>query len=664
MLRTLGDQLAGRDGERFVGRAAELRVFDSYLESEAPGGVVVLVHGPGGIGKSTLLREVARRGAALGWTPWPIDGRELAPTPGALEGALAGAREEPRPLILVDTYERMAALDGLVRRDLLPSLPARALVVLAGRGEPAADWLEGGWEHLVRTVALAPLSAADSLALVTARGVADADTATALVRWAAGSPLALALAADAAVRDGTFDELRTGADPELVGTLVRRLGLAPQRSDHADVAAVASVARVTTAALLAEVLPGIDPHAAHAWLRAQPGIEPVGDGLAMHDVVRRALRAHLRAERPDHERELRRRVADHLLGRALEGELRLTGDLADLVEDPALRWAFGAEAAAGLRADELHRGELDAPAPEVRARASEAWWTATRPLLRHPEHVVVARDRDDALCGMAITFTPANASRAALADPYSGDWIRHAAAHVPDGNAIVWRDVLDLTSPERGDIGSRVASVLNTAALLRSGLPNPRCIYVPISAVNEASVEFARQSGSRRIPGLDVEVSGHLHECHVIDHGPEGILGAMRSTIYAEVGLARPQGAPARPPGASGVTREDIRQALRDLDRPSRLAVNPLASVMPGRQPAVAVRAALATAVTGAFGAGSEEALLRDIVDRAYVHPSGAGHEAAARSLHVSRATYFRRLGQASDRIADHVLAGLVARGA
>ncbi|HEX8103924.1 MAG TPA: ATP-binding protein [Solirubrobacteraceae bacterium] len=659
---TLADRLASRDEARFVGRAAELRTFDLLLNG-ASGTAVVLVYGPGGIGKSSLLREVARRGAARGWSPWLVDGRELAPAPGALDAALAGARAERRPLVLLDTYERMSALDGLLRRELVPSLPERSLVVLAGREEPAPGWLHGGWEHLVRTIALGPLDAADGRRLVAARGVEDAGTAAAVVRWAAGSPLALALGADAAVRDGAFDGPRPGTDPELVGTLVRRLGLAPDSSHQADVAAVAAIAGVTRAALLAEVLPQVDPHAAHTWLRRQPGVEPVGDGVAMHDLVRRALRAHLRTTRPEHERELRRRVADHLLGRGVAGEPRVMSDLADLIEDPALRWGFGAETTGGLRADELRPGELDAPAPEVRRRGSEAWWAATWPLLEHPEHVVAARDGDDALCGLAITFTPATASAAALADPYTGPWIRHAADHVPSGNAIVWRDVLDLTVPERGDLFSPVPSVLNTAALLRSGLPNPRCLYIPISPVNEASVAFARGWGARRVPELDVTVSGYRHECHVIDHGPEGMLGALRAAVYAELGLQRPGGIPVTAVrAAAGVTREDVRQALRDLDRPSKLAVNPLAAALGGPTRGVTVRALLVEAAGAAFGTGSEEALLRDVVDRGYVR-RGAGPDAAARALHVSRATYFRRLGQASDRIADHVMADLLARG-
>jgi putative protein kinase ArgK-like GTPase of G3E family len=48
-----------------VGRTAELAVFDR-LFAEDPPTRVVHVHGPGGIGKSALLRQVERLGAQRG----------------------------------------------------------------------------------------------------------------------------------------------------------------------------------------------------------------------------------------------------------------------------------------------------------------------------------------------------------------------------------------------------------------------------------------------------------------------------------------------------------------------------------------------------------------------------------------------------------------------
>ena len=68
------------------------------------------------------------------------------------------------------------------------------------------------------------------------------------------------------------------------------------------------------------------------------------------------------------------------------------------------------------------------------------------------------------------------------------------------------------------------------------------------------------------------------------------------------------------------------------------------------------MRAEVQDAVANAFGDSPAEQLLRRIVQRGYLDPDGS-HELAADELHVSRATYFRRLRTASQRVADYLIA-------
>jgi hypothetical protein len=661
--QTLGQRLASRDRQRFVGRASDLAFFDSLLVDD-PASSVVLVHGPGGIGKSTLLREVGRRAEQRGRSPRLVDARELAPVPGELEQALDGVDAETLPLVMFDTYERMTAAGAYLRQRLLPSLPERSLVILAGRSAPEPEWFQGGWERLTVEYELKPMADDDALHLLRERGIEDEGLARELVDWSAGSPLALTLAADAARSGGSWDPTRIEDRPELVRGLIRHLAHTELDGGNLDVIAVAAIARTTTTRLLDAVLPDVNAAEAEAWLRSLSFAEQSHGGVTLHDIVRKAVRADVRLRAPEREKELRRRIADHLHDRALAGETRLITDLAELVDNKAIRWGFGAEGTVDYRADELRPEDFEAAERRLARRSGASdWWEHVRPLLEAaPECCVVARDRQDELAGICISVTPNAAPAAAERDPVLAPWLVHARENFPDGNVLLWRDSLDLTASERGDIGSRVLAVLNTAAILRSGLVNPRISYLPIDPDNVAAVQFALNIGARHVPELDLTIGGKPHECHLLDHGPGGIIGGQRNTVYWELGLPTPE-PDKRPSGvAPSVTHDSVKALARHLDRPLELAASPLAKGATPDERAESVRALFREAVDGAFGESGDEKLLRTIAERGCLTRS-VGHEALADELNVSRATYFRRLRQASERLADFIVARVAADG-
>ncbi len=160
---------------------------------------------------------------------------------------------------------------------------------------------------------------------------------------------------------------------------------------------------------------------------------------------------------------------------------------------------------------------------------------------------------------------------------------------------------------------------LNLAAILGSGVRNPRYAYLPITG--RAGHAFAAAVGARHAPALDL---GGV-ECHILDYGPGGLLGAQRDVVLRELG-----GAPIDP--------EAVRDALRNLHVPG--ASGPVS------------REQLEEAAERAFGDTPDERLLRRVLVRGYFDPAGS-HEAAAHELHLSRASYFRRLRAASERVAE-----------
>jgi AAA ATPase-like protein len=90
---SVSDRLAAAVAVALVGRGEERARLEALL---APGGpAAVFVHGPGGIGKTTLVTGTL---ATLPLTCVSLDGRDTEPTvPGALAALGAALRRPPPP---------------------------------------------------------------------------------------------------------------------------------------------------------------------------------------------------------------------------------------------------------------------------------------------------------------------------------------------------------------------------------------------------------------------------------------------------------------------------------------------------------------------------------------------------------------------------------------
>ena len=647
MATTLGGWLTQRDRERLVGRRAELATLERMF-TEGGDARVVLLHGPGGIGKSALLREFGRRGEHFGWAPVFVEGRELPLLPGSLESAVAAARDDERPLVLIDSFERIGALGVHLRRDLLPGLPERAVVMIAGRGRPDRSWFEGGWEGVTVELELGPLPEDDAEALLHRHGVSDRDDVAELIGWADGSPLALAMGADQ-VRSSPESAPSVLASPLVVRGLLDRLAGTEIEPAYADALAIAATARVTTPDLLRDALPDGDADAAFAWLASRSFCEPLGEGVALHELVRKALYEDLRRRDPERERQLRRRIADHLYLRGVQRNLLLSRDLSHLVQDEKLRWGYSWEGGSLYRIDDVAPGDRDEIGERLAEQGAAALLEASdRFFSEAPGRIAVARDADGRLCGYQVSITPSNAPDFADEHPLLGPWLEDARNRSPEAEALLWSESVDFT---RGP-GALVQAMLGMAGILRSGLENPRYAYAPINPRLPGALEFCEALGARHLPHLDARLGSIEIQCHLFDYGPRGILGAQRDVVYMELGLAPPE------PGA-GIARdvaEEVRDALRNIAHPSRLAESRLARGVTPDERAESVRRLLTRSAEQAFGDTPDERLLRSVLVAGYLDPATT-HETTADSLHLSRSAYFRRLKAASDRVAEWVAA-------
>ncbi len=172
MQRHLGEMVAAERRRRFVGRTSELALFAAALAADHPPFAVLHVHGVGGIGKSALLRMFADQAAQADRSVVLIDGHDVQPNRVSFGSAFDESAATEPPVLLVDSYELLSTLDDWLREEFIAGLPVDSLVVLAGRRAPTAGWRDdSGWRDMSRTLKLANLETADTVAYLASAGV-------------------------------------------------------------------------------------------------------------------------------------------------------------------------------------------------------------------------------------------------------------------------------------------------------------------------------------------------------------------------------------------------------------------------------------------------------------------------------------------------------------
>jgi hypothetical protein len=347
--QSLGERLEQERARRFVGRADELEVVSSRLAAAVQGtlpepveGAVfdmlrphtdtgqpdlfsaLWVHGPGGIGKSSLLRAYARAARAAGFSVAEVDCGRIMPSPDGIRAAVndsfrssAGANVQPS-LIIIDSAERLGSAENWLREEFLPALPGDSVVVIGGRRPPDAAWLsDPGWHDLLRVILLDNLPAEHIRTLLEIEGISVGllDQVMALTY---GHPLAVSLLIDVIHRSGASMEVpKALADqPDLVAALLQRLVDLVPSSRHRVALQVSAHARVTTEPVLRAVLSSSDDQQVSElwdWLRDLTFIEDDHGGIRPHDLARDVLEADLRWRDPDAYAEMHRRLRRYLV---------------------------------------------------------------------------------------------------------------------------------------------------------------------------------------------------------------------------------------------------------------------------------------------------------------------------------------------------------------
>lgn len=327
MASRLGDHLRLARRTDIVGRGDEKAIFASALERADPPFFLLYISGPGGIGKTTLLRELRAIAAEKSIPAVHLDSRNVEAAPDAFAQALAdglGVRSpemieerlaaETRIVLFVDTFELLAPLEGWLRDIFFPQLPESVLLVLSGRAPLAPEWrLDGGWRTLIRHIALRNLSNEDSLAYLTRRGVPAAER-QAVLDFTHGHPLALSLVADVfQQRPGI--RFQPENVPDVLKLLLEQFVQKVPGPAHRAALEACALVRVMTEDKLCAMLGVLDSHEIFEWLRELSFIEAGAEGVFPHDLAREALANDLRWRNPDWYRELHSRARTYYSSR-------------------------------------------------------------------------------------------------------------------------------------------------------------------------------------------------------------------------------------------------------------------------------------------------------------------------------------------------------------
>src|ERR671932_2665460 len=329
----MASELAGRlSTERhraFVGRVAERDLFRSAITADEPPFNVLYVFGPGGVGKTTLLREFAHLCNEVGVPANYADARNLEPSPDSFMSALwstlgldaqdspiqALASRSERHVVLIDTYETLGPLNAWMNEVFLPQLPRNLLLVLASRNPPMADWrADPGWQSLIRSLPLHNLNQEESRAYLAERKV-PSEQHRVILDFTHGHPLALSLVVDVFVQRGGNFRFQPEATPDVIKTLLEPFVQQVPGPAHRTALESCALVRQTTETLLSHMLKVPDVHELFEWLRGLTFIESGPLGLFPHDVAREALVADLRWLNPDWYAELLHRARNYYAAR-------------------------------------------------------------------------------------------------------------------------------------------------------------------------------------------------------------------------------------------------------------------------------------------------------------------------------------------------------------
>lgn len=673
----LRDILQQQRKRNFVGRQNEISFFEQLLKEKEPSIHLLYIYGPGGQGKTTLLKQFADlcKGSS---TPFiQLDCRYIESHPDSFRKAFQAASPfeadmnsidayEGNMVLLIDTYEKLKPLDDWLRLEFLPELPSNAITVIAGRSHLSLNWKnDPGWQGITTIFALPELSDTESKQLLSRRNI-PAEQVKRIVGYTHGNPLALSIVADMFVqrKDAHFDPLDS---PDIMKALLEQFVQEVPSPAHKAALELCSLVYTTTEKLIEEVLGAQLANELFNWLTTLGFIEKSNTGIYPHDLVRDAIASEMHWRNPDWYRHLHIKTQQYFIARLLRqsGEKQrevLFGLIFLHRMNPAVKPFFEFQETGNSWQDKMKTDDRKHLIAMVKKYEGDEAVGFVENWLEHPAaDIWIFRDAEKIPAGFVLKINMEKIStethdpviNALL--PYKKEWKINEGELMTAFHSWMSRDHYQNVSGIQSAIFLGIVQWYFTQGLAVSML---RC----------ANPEFWQQilnyADLYQVPALNHELNEQCYGWYMHDwrkRAPLAWLELMGKREINEEDTSTIQTQATE----TGYTEQNftdaIYEALKQLNNPKKIIGNPLLNARfvqrVNEEEPTAINLALALAdkltrsIASLENSPKDEALHR-VLYRTFINPVGS-QEQTADFLYMSFSTYRRQVKKGVERIAD-----------
>jgi AAA ATPase domain len=674
----LKDILQQQRKKNFVGRQRELEFFSNLLKEQRSSIHLLYIHGPGGQGKTTLLKQFADCCKEIAAPVIQLDCRYIESHPDSFKqyfqaaAAFANGKDvmetiekhKGKVFLLIDTYEKLKPLDDWLRMDFLPELPENVITVIAGRSSLSTNWkTDPGWQSITKTFSLKELSSEESTQLLNRRNIPAAEI-NRIVDYTHGNALALSIVADMfdQRKGGHFDPLDS---PDIMKALLERFVQEVPSPAHKAALELCSLVHVTTEKLIEEVLGPQMAHELFNWLTTLTIVEKGPSGIYLHDMARDAVAAEMHWRNPEWYKHLHIKAQQFFSSRVVkqsgEKQRELLYNLIFLHRmNPAVKNFFEFQESGSSWQDKIKEEDKEQLLAMVKKYEGKAAAEIFSKWMGHEAaDVWVFRDAEKTPAGFVLKINLEKIKTTTHDEVINGLLPYKKQLKIEEGQLLsVFRSWMSRDSYQNV---SGVQSAIFLGIVQWYFTPG-----LAVSMLNCVHPEFWQQilnyADLHQAAELDYEMNGQSYGWYMHDWRLRTPLTWLELMGRKEIN--EEETGPVKE-SAAGLTEQDfidaVHDALKQLKNPKKIIGNPLLKsrlVLQANEDepteinlALTLADKLTTAITSLENSPKEETLHR-VLYRTFVNPVG-GQEQTADFLYMSFSTYRRTVKKAVERVAD-----------